>query len=144
MALTVIPDSVAWLDPAAAHPYVVVDVFTARPLEGNQLAVFLDGRPFSSDEMQSLAREMKLAETVFLLTPESGGDVRVRIFTPAEELPFAGHPVLGTAFVAASALGAASVVPGDRRRTRSGGPGAGGRADRLRADAPAHSRRAAV
>jgi trans-2,3-dihydro-3-hydroxyanthranilate isomerase len=106
----VLPNSVSWLEGFAAHPYLVVDVFTARPLEGNQLAVFLDGRPLSSDQMLSLAREMNLAETVFLLPPESGGDVRVRIFNPAEELPFAGHPVLGTAYVVGNALGRESVV----------------------------------
>ena len=105
-----LPNSVSWLEGSAAHPYVVVDVFTPNPLQGNQLAVFLDGRPLAPDQMQSLAREMKLAETAFLLPPESGGDVRVRIFTPAQELPFAGHPVLGTAFVAGSALGTDSVT----------------------------------
>jgi trans-2,3-dihydro-3-hydroxyanthranilate isomerase len=107
---TVIPDSVDWLDGSVLHQYLVVDVFTSRALEGNQLGVFLDGRPFSSDEMQRLAREMNFAETVFLLPPSSGGDVWVRIFTPGAELPFAGHPVLGTAFVVATALGADSVV----------------------------------
>jgi trans-2,3-dihydro-3-hydroxyanthranilate isomerase len=106
----VIPSSVSWLEGSAAHEYVVLDVFTPRPLEGNQLAVFLDGRPLSSGDMQGLAREMKLAETAFLLPPEGDGDVRMRIFTPAEELPFAGHPVLGAAFVVANALGRNAVV----------------------------------
>ena len=92
------------------HPYLVVDVFTEHPLQGNQLGVFLDGAPFSAEQMQSLARELKFAETVFLLPPRAGGDLRVRIFTPATELPFAGHPVLGTAFVAAQALGADAVT----------------------------------
>jgi trans-2,3-dihydro-3-hydroxyanthranilate isomerase len=104
------PDSVDWLGETDAHPYLVVDVFTPRCLEGNQLGVFLDGRPFGSDEMQRLAREMNFAETVFLLEPESGGVARVRIFTPARELPFAGHPVLGTAFVVGTALGTEAVV----------------------------------
>jgi trans-2,3-dihydro-3-hydroxyanthranilate isomerase len=108
--MTVIPDQTGWLDPAEKHRYLVVDVFTPRPLEGNQLGVFLDGRPFGSDTMQALARELNFAETVFLLPSESGGDVRVRIFTPGGELPFAGHPVLGTAFVVGSSLGADRVV----------------------------------
>lgn len=87
------------------HRYFVVDVFTDTPLEGNQLGVFSDARGFSSERMQRLAREMSFAETVFILPPEADGDVRMRIFTPAAELPFAGHPVLGTAFVVGSALG---------------------------------------
>jgi trans-2,3-dihydro-3-hydroxyanthranilate isomerase len=87
------------------HPYVVVDVFTDTPLEGNQLAVFTDARPCSDEQMQRLAREMKFSETVFVLPPQAGGEVRMRIFTPSTELPFAGHPVLGTAFVAGAALG---------------------------------------
>jgi trans-2,3-dihydro-3-hydroxyanthranilate isomerase len=86
------------------HRYLVVDVFTDTPLQGNQLAVFTDGRPFSSEQMQRLAREMNFAETVFVLPSQEGGDVRMRIFTPGTELPFAGHPVLGTAFVAGAAL----------------------------------------
>src|SRR6266545_4829139 len=87
------------------HRYFVVDVFTDTPLEGNQLAVFTDGRPFSSEQMQRLARELNLSETVFILPSQAGGDVHMRIFTPGTELPFAGHPVLGTAFVAGTALG---------------------------------------
>jgi len=87
------------------HRYFVVDVFTDTPLEGNQLAVFTDGRPFSSEQMQRLARELSLSETVFILPSQAGGDVHMRIFTPGTELPFAGHPVLGTAFVAGTALG---------------------------------------
>ncbi len=111
MALpTVIPDQIDWLGASLVHDYLVVDVFTSRPLEGNQLAVFLDGRPFTSEEMLRLTREMNFAETVFLLPPEGDGDVAVRIFTPGGELPFAGHPVLGTAFVVGTALGAQCVV----------------------------------
>lgn len=105
-----IPGGVDWLRAAARHRYVVVDVFTDRPLEGNQLGVFLDGRPLDDEEMQSLARELKFAETVFLLPPEGDGEVRVRVFTPATELPFAGHPVLGTAVVVGEARGGDSVV----------------------------------
>ena len=79
--------------------YTVADVFTDTPLEGNQLAVFTDGSGIPGERMQLLARELNLSETVFVLPPEQGGDARIRIFTPAAELPFAGHPVLGTAFV---------------------------------------------
>jgi trans-2,3-dihydro-3-hydroxyanthranilate isomerase len=106
----VIPDTANWLAGAENHPYVVVDVFTPRPLEGNQLGVFLDGRPFDSDQMLKLAREMNFAETAFLLPAQAKGDVRVRIFTPGEELPFAGHPVLGSAFVVGTARGVDTVV----------------------------------
>src|SRR2546428_3001852 len=79
--------------------YVVVDVFPDTPLEGNQLAVFTDAHELASEQMQRLAREMNFSESVFVFPPERGGDVRIRIFTPANELPFAGHPILGTAFV---------------------------------------------
>jgi len=89
----------------AANRYYVVDVFTDTPLEGNQLGVFADGRAFTDDQMQRLALELNVAETIFVLPPEQGGDVRIRIFTPASELPFAGHPVLGASFVVATALG---------------------------------------
>jgi trans-2,3-dihydro-3-hydroxyanthranilate isomerase len=83
------------------HPYVIADVFTDRPLEGNGLAVFTDGTAFDERAMQRLAREMNLSETVFALPPRNGGDAWIRIFTPGRELPFAGHPVLGSAFVLA-------------------------------------------
>jgi len=89
--------------------YTVLDVFTTRPLEGNQLAVFADGRGLSDEEMQRIGRELNLSETVFLLPAEADGDVRIRIFTPVAELPFAGHPILGTAFVVADALATAGV-----------------------------------
>jgi trans-2,3-dihydro-3-hydroxyanthranilate isomerase len=82
---------------------VQVDVFTDRALTGNSLAVFLDGRGLSTEHMQDLAREMNLSETTFILpgdaATEKSRGVRVRIFTVQEELPFAGHPTLGTAFV---------------------------------------------
>ncbi len=87
--------------------YRVVDVFTDTPLEGNQLGVFTDARALSSEQMQRLAREMNFAECTFVLPPERGCDARIRIFTPAHELPFAGHPVLGSAFVVGEPL------PGD-------------------------------
>jgi trans-2,3-dihydro-3-hydroxyanthranilate isomerase len=84
--------------------YVVADVFTDRPLAGNQLAVFTDARGLADEEMQSLAREMNFSESVFVLPPEGEGHVRMRIFTPTAELPFAGHPTLGCAFVLAGPL----------------------------------------
>ncbi len=82
--------------------FVQLDVFTSRPLEGNQLAVFTDARGLSDDEMQKLARETNLCETTFILprdpaTERTEGH-KVRIFTVNEELPFAGHPTLGTAW----------------------------------------------
>jgi len=84
--------------------YVVADVFTDRALAGNQLAVFTDGRDVDSETMQALALEMNFSETVFVLPAEGEGDARIRIFTPRIELPFAGHPILGTAFVLAAPL----------------------------------------
>ena len=84
--------------------YAVADVFTDRPLEGNQVAVFTDGRGLDDSAMQALARELKFSESVFVLPAEQGGHARIRIFTPATELPFAGHPTLGTAFVLAAPL----------------------------------------
>jgi trans-2,3-dihydro-3-hydroxyanthranilate isomerase len=86
------------------YRYLVVDVFTNTPLEGNQLAVFPDAGGYSSEQMQRLAREMNFSETIFVLPAEGNGDVRVRIFTPRRELPFAGHPVLGCAFVVGDTL----------------------------------------
>ena len=89
------------------------DVFTSRPLEGNSLAVFSDGRGLSDDEMQAIAREMNLSETTFILPRDSAQErekgVRVRIFTVGEELPFAGHPTLGTAFGLRGSSGAAEI-----------------------------------
>lgn len=106
----VIPPLAGWNEDAPTHPYLVCDVFTSEPLEGNQLGVFLDGRPFNTALMASLARELNVAETVFLFEPRAGGDVAMRIFTPGVELPFAGHPVLGTAFVLGAALGKDAVA----------------------------------
>jgi trans-2,3-dihydro-3-hydroxyanthranilate isomerase len=79
--------------------YNLVDVFTDRALEGNQLAVFTASQGLSAEQMQSIAREMNLSETVFFFPPTEGGHARLRIFTPRTELPFAGHPVLGSAWV---------------------------------------------
>ena len=88
----------------ASFRYVVADVFTDTPLAGNQLAVFTDARELPEDELQRLAREINFSETVFVYPPEAGGHARIRIFTPAAEIPFAGHPTLGTAFVLAAPL----------------------------------------
>src|SRR5271156_5923697 len=92
---------------------VQVDVFTDRALAGNSLAVFLDGRGLTTELMQDLAREMNLSETTFVLPGDAAAEkkrgIRVRIFTVQEELPFAGHPTLGTAFVLRGQSGAAEV-----------------------------------
>jgi trans-2,3-dihydro-3-hydroxyanthranilate isomerase len=94
--------------------FVQLDVFSSRPFEGNQLAVFLDGRRLSDQEMQTLAQEMNLSETTFILPRDASTErergVRVRIFTVQEELPFAGHPTLGTAFQVRGATGADEIV----------------------------------
>ena len=88
-------------DAPASLPYVLVDVFAERPLEGNQLAIFTDARGLSTETMQTLAREMNLAETTFIVPGDPEQErvqgVRVRIFSVQEEFPFAGHPTLGTA-----------------------------------------------
>lgn len=94
----------------ATYRYVVADVFTDRALEGNQLAVFTDARDLDELTMQALALELGLSETVFVLPPREGGTVRVRIFTPQNELAFAGHPCLGTAFVLGAPLQLETIV----------------------------------
>src|SRR5206468_3956589 len=86
------------------HEFVIVDVFTDVALAGNQLAVFTDASAVPDDLLQPLAREIGFSETVFVYA----GD-RVRIFTPSVELPFAGHPVLGTAYVLATSRGVQDV-----------------------------------
>ena len=84
------------------HRFVIADVFTESAFGGNQLAVLPDGRGISERAMQTLAREFNFSETTFVLPPETPGtDFRLRIFTPANELPFAGHPTVGTASVLA-------------------------------------------
>jgi trans-2,3-dihydro-3-hydroxyanthranilate isomerase len=83
----------------AAFRFVVADVFTDVPFAGNQLAVFTDAREIPEERLQALAREIDFSETVFVYPAAGEGHARIRIFTPALELPFAGHPVLGTAFV---------------------------------------------
>jgi trans-2,3-dihydro-3-hydroxyanthranilate isomerase len=82
-----------------AFRFVIADVFTDRPLAGNQLAVFTDATQIPEDELQPLARELNFPETVFVYAGRGEGHAAIRIFTPQRELPFAGHPVLGTAFV---------------------------------------------
>jgi trans-2,3-dihydro-3-hydroxyanthranilate isomerase len=98
--------------------YVIADVFTDVPLQGNPVAVFTDGSGCSGELMQRVARELNLSETVFVL-PAGGddADATVRIFTPTVELPFAGHPTLGTAYVLAQARGLGELA---RLRTGAG------------------------
>jgi trans-2,3-dihydro-3-hydroxyanthranilate isomerase len=86
------------------YRYVFADVFTDTPLTGNQLAVFTDARGLDAETMQALALEIGFSETVFLLPPEQGGTARIRIFNPAYEMKFAGHPTLGAAFVLGAPL----------------------------------------
>src|SRR6266481_9428918 len=87
--------------PDRSYEFVQLDVFTQTPLTGNPLAIFTDARGLSDDEMQALAREMNLSETTFVFPRDPAIEAKegkkVRIFTVAEELPFAGHPTLGTA-----------------------------------------------
>lgn len=84
------------------YRFIQVDVFTDRPFGGNPLAVFPEAEGLGTEEMQCLAREMNLSETTFVLPPDApGADFKVRIFTPAREVPFAGHPVVGTHWVLA-------------------------------------------
>jgi trans-2,3-dihydro-3-hydroxyanthranilate isomerase len=85
--------------------YVVADVFTDVPLQGNPVAVFEDAQGLSAETMQRAARELNLSETVFVLPGGDDANAHIRIFTPALEMPFAGHPVLGTAFVLGKRLG---------------------------------------
>ena len=84
--------------------FVIADVFTDVPFAGNQLAVFTDAREIPEERLQALAREINFSETVFVYPPEGEGHVRLRIFTPGAELPFAGHPMLGSAFILAGPL----------------------------------------
>jgi trans-2,3-dihydro-3-hydroxyanthranilate isomerase len=88
----------------AGFRYVIADVFTDAPLAGNQLAVFTDAREIPEELLQRLAKEMNFSESVFVFPPQADGHVRIRIFTPSVELPFAGHPTLGSAFVLAGPL----------------------------------------
>ncbi len=95
------------------YRYYHYDVFTDRPLEGNQLAVFPEPAGLTPEEMQGIAREMNFSESTFILSPETPDtDVRMRIFTPGEELPMAGHPTIGSTF----ALVAEGVITKGRER----------------------------
>jgi trans-2,3-dihydro-3-hydroxyanthranilate isomerase len=98
------------------HPYEIVDVFTDTPLHGNPLAVFTAGDEVPSRLMQAAARELHLSETAFVLSGDDEADATIRIFTPDVELPFAGHPVLGSAFIIGERQNLATV----RLRTRVG------------------------
>jgi trans-2,3-dihydro-3-hydroxyanthranilate isomerase len=91
-------------------PFRIVDVFTERPLAGNQLAVFEDAAGIPESLLQPLALEIGYSETVFTYPETEGADAQIRIFTPTSEVPFAGHPVLGTAVVVATNLGRDRVV----------------------------------
>src|ERR1700719_1819594 len=97
--------------------FVTVDVFSSRALEGNPVAVFTDARGLSDAEMQAIALETRLSETTFIIprdeATERADGVMMRIFTVAEELPFAGHPTLGTASVLAHARQVTEVAPAD-------------------------------
>jgi trans-2,3-dihydro-3-hydroxyanthranilate isomerase len=96
-----------------SRAYLHYDVFTADPLAGNQLAVFLDGRGLAKDRMQAIAREIGFSETTFVLPADAAGtDVRMRIFTPGVELPVAGHPTIGSTFALAHA---GMILPGTER-----------------------------
>jgi trans-2,3-dihydro-3-hydroxyanthranilate isomerase len=88
----------------ASYRFVFADVFTSRPLTGNQLAVFTDARELSEELLQPLAKEIGFSETVYVYPAGDDAHARIRIFTPSTELPFAGHPVLGAAFVLAAPL----------------------------------------
>src|SRR5215467_12627840 len=105
------------MKPTRRFPYVVVDVFTARPLEGNALAVFTNARGLSDPEMQAIAKETNLSETTFILPDDPAAEerdgVRVRIFTVQEELNFAGHPTLGTAAVVRDMLAKSGAAPAE-------------------------------
>jgi trans-2,3-dihydro-3-hydroxyanthranilate isomerase len=101
----------------ATFRYVVADAFTDTPLTGNQVAVFTDARELREDQLQPLAREINFSETVFVYPPVAdGAHAKIRIFTPGVEVPFAGHPTLGTAFV----LGAPLQLTEIRLETGSG------------------------
>jgi trans-2,3-dihydro-3-hydroxyanthranilate isomerase len=88
-------------DATRGHAFVTCDVFTDVRFGGNPLAVLPDARGLTDAQMQAIAREFNYSETTFVLPPERGGDRRVRIFTPTREVPFAGHPNVGTAFALA-------------------------------------------
>jgi trans-2,3-dihydro-3-hydroxyanthranilate isomerase len=112
----------------ATFRYVICDVFTDAPLAGNQLGVFTDARNLDEATMLALARELDFSETVFVLPAEAGGHARLRIFNPGYEMAFAGHPILGAAFVLAAPLQLglieletpAGIVPVELQRDETG------------------------
>jgi trans-2,3-dihydro-3-hydroxyanthranilate isomerase len=112
-----VPETKLWTsdlgqDGELTREFLIADVFTNTPLEGNQLGIFPDGRGLSAELMQKATREMNFSETVFFLPPDDPdkADAHVRIFTPGRELPFAGHPTLGSAWVLAEILGKDTVT----------------------------------
>jgi trans-2,3-dihydro-3-hydroxyanthranilate isomerase len=104
--------------PGLTREFLIADVFTGAALEGNQLGIFTDGRGLGDELMLKATREMNFSETVFFLPPAAGdeADAHVRIFTPGGEIPFAGHPTLGSAWVLGAILGKQAV----RIRTAAG------------------------
>jgi trans-2,3-dihydro-3-hydroxyanthranilate isomerase len=112
---TVAPAEIAASQKARRFHFVQIDVFASQRLLGNPLTVFTDARGLTEDEMQAIARETNLQETTFILpraaAVEHAQGVKVRIFTPDEELPFAGHPTLGTAMVIRNRILAANAQP---------------------------------
>ncbi len=106
------------------HGFRIINVFTVDgdPFSGNPLCVFEDARGLSSEHMQALARQMNLSETTFVLPPSGDADANVRIFTPGFEMPFAGHPTLGTASVVATGKRAVTLemIAGNVRVTNDG------------------------
>jgi trans-2,3-dihydro-3-hydroxyanthranilate isomerase len=93
--------------------FLQYDVFTSEPLTGNQLAVYVDGRGLDTARMQAIAREMNFSETTFIVPAEQAGtDIRMRIFTPGNEMPIAGHPTIGSTFALAYA---GTIKPGTPR-----------------------------
>jgi trans-2,3-dihydro-3-hydroxyanthranilate isomerase len=112
-----VPELTLWTADVGQHApdvreFLIADVFTSTPLEGNQLGIFLDGRGLPAELMQQATREMSFSETVFFLPPDdpAAADAHVRIFTPGGELPFAGHPTLGSAWVLGELLGKDTVT----------------------------------
>ena len=106
------------------HRFYIVDVFAERPYAGNQLAVVVGADDLSDETMQRLAAETNYSETTFVTSaPEQDGGYRVRIFTPAREIAFAGHPILGTAWVVRHHVGREAF--GNGTAEPRGGAGAG-------------------
>ena len=103
------------------YSYYICDVFTEQRFAGNPLAVLPHAEGLTDMQMQQIAREFNFSESTFVLPPEAGHTRRVRIFTPSTELPFAGHPNIGTAFVLAS-IGELGPLDGPRSIVFEEGP----------------------